>query len=335
MTADVAGRFPFSIGVQSDAEYDRSALGNLTGKPINASYSLNSFTANGFLQRRVPFPGDAKTTHGDWGNRELPRTLLVLTPHQYQQQITGSFLFLPFSAGNGEFTLHLPRATGFVDKVGARHEVGGGKWWKADRTSYAEGGLELGVQNNILQSVKFFTGSMSQFCSAAAAVTIAGCVSSNKQFPVNASTTVTDPASGQSSLVTKTLHASGLYWDAHLQKGLLKEQTAGTYGLNIALDTKGDFFFERRTGASFSTQARYAFPMTASINFPILRNLSLSPTFTSFFYESQVTRQSTTVNTFMISAHWYYARDSAVPFRRELYFKGPASSDQTKTAKLK
>jgi hypothetical protein len=88
----------------------------------------------------------------------------------------------------------------------------------------------------------------------------------------------------------------------HFQKGLLKDRTAGAYGINVTLDTKGDFFFERAAGNSLSTQTRYAFPITAAINFPILRNMSLSPTFTSFLYESQVTRQSITVNSFMISA---------------------------------
>jgi hypothetical protein len=325
----------FSFGVQTDAEYDRAALGNLTGKPINASYSLNSFTANAFLQKRIPFFGDAKTTGHDWANRELPRTLVVLTPHQYQQQITGSFLSLPFTTGSGEFTLHLPRVTGFVDKLGIRHELGGGKWWKADRNSYAEGGAELGIQNSILESATFFTGGFSQSCSAKAPITIAECVTANKSFPVDATTTVVNPATGQSTLVTKTLHASGLYWDMHFQKGLLKDPTAGAYGINVTLDTKGDFFFERAAGDSLSTQTRYAFPITAAVNFPILRNMSLSPTFTSFLYESQVTRQSITVNSFMISAHWYYAHDSSVPFRRQLFFSGPKSLDQTQTAKIK
>ena len=126
VSSDLVGKFPLplSVGVQSDAEYDRSALGNLSGKPINASYTLNSFTANGFLMHRIPFFGDARTIHGDWGNRALPRTLLVLTPHQYQRQITGSFLSLPYSVGNGEYTLHLPRLTGFVDKLGVQHKGG-------------------------------------------------------------------------------------------------------------------------------------------------------------------------------------------------------------------
>jgi hypothetical protein len=83
----------FSVGVQTDVEYDRSAHGNLTVKPVNASYALNNFSVGGFIQKRVPFWGDAKTTDGNWASRELPRTLFVQTPYQYQQQLTGNFLF--------------------------------------------------------------------------------------------------------------------------------------------------------------------------------------------------------------------------------------------------
>jgi hypothetical protein len=120
-----------------------------------------------------------------------------------------------------------------------------------------------------------------------------------------------------------------------MQKGLLKDQVASAYGINLSLDTKGDLFSARQAGSSLSTQTRYAFPITAAINFPILRNLSLSPTWTSFFYESQVSRESIIINSLSISARWYYDRDSGVPFRRQLLFRGPASLDQTKTAKLK
>jgi hypothetical protein len=334
VVGDIPGHLPFSVGVQTDAEYDRATLGNLTGKPINASYAVNSFTVGGFLQKRIPFWGDAKTADGNWGNRELPRSLIVLTPHQYQQQMTGSFLFIPFTAGNGEYTLHAPIVSGLVDKLGFRHELGGGKWWKADRASYWETGLELGIQNNVLKSLTLFTRSQSLPCSAATNVTIAQCASTAK-FPIDASTTIIDPATGKSTLVTETLHTSGIYWDIHMQKGLVKDPIASVYGINLSLDSKGDFFFERPAGASLSTQTRYAFPITAAVNFPIFRNLSLSPTWTSFFYESQVSRESIVVNSLSVSARWYFDRDSAVPIRRQLFFRGPASLDQTKTAKLK
>jgi len=40
-------------------------------------------------------------------------------------------------------------------------------------------------------------------------------------------------------------------------------------------------------------------------------------------------------NTFSITARWYFTRDAAVPVSRQVLFVGPASKDQTKTAKMK
>jgi hypothetical protein len=88
-------------------------------------------------------------------------------------------------------------------------------------------------------------------------------------------------------------------------------------------------------GESLSTQTRYAFPITAAINFPVLRNLSLSPTYSPFFYKNQVAGDAITVNTFSITAKWFYDRDSRVPLLKQLVFKGPASLDLTKSAKMK
>jgi hypothetical protein len=73
----------------------------------------------------------------------------------------------------------------------------------------------------------------------------------------------------------------------------------------------------------------------SSINFPVFRNLSLSPTFTRFWYASQVTGQKIGINTFSIAAKWYFARDASVPVWKQLEFKGPASADQTSIAKMK
>jgi hypothetical protein len=75
--------------------------------------------------------------------------------------------------------------------------------------------------------------------------------------------------------------------------------------------------------------------VSGSINFPVLRNLSFSPTYSAFLFQNQVSQQSILVNTFSISAKWFYDRDSGVPFPRMFFFKGPASLDQTKTAKIK
>jgi hypothetical protein len=330
---DVRWKFPFSIGNQTVLEYDRSVQGNLSQKPINANYALNNFSTNLFLQKRIPFLGDAPTAKHNWANRELPRTLIVLTPVQYQQQIVGSFLFFSHSVGNGELTVPLPRAYGYSSRIGIRHEIGGGSWWKADRGSYYEAGFQLAAQYNVLQSITLFTGPAHQTCNANSSQTISQCFGANKQFPIDATTSPVNPATGNKAIALQLLHATGWYWDVHLQKGLLK--TSGQYGISVSLDSKGDWFYARPAGESLSTQTRYAFPITPSISFPVLRNFGLSPTYTAFFYENQVAGQTITVNTFAITAKWFYDRDSRVPLHKQLLFKGPASLDQTKSAKMK
>ena len=323
----------FSVGVEADAEYDRAAIGNLTNKPINASYTANSFTINGFLQKRIPMWGTAKTTNGNWANRELPRLLIVLTPHQYQQQLNGAYFFIPYMSPtnsnlSGELTTHLPTVTGFVDRAGLRLETGGGqRWWKPERGSYIEAGEELGIQNNVLESLTLSTGGVSSPpCTANSVKTIPQCFSAQKNFTINSATVV-------SNTVFETLHAAGTYWDVHVEKAVTSKGEGP--GTSLTLDSKGDFFYERRPGASLSTQTRYSFPITASINFPVRGNLSFSPTYSAFFYEDQIARQSIVVNTYTISLKWYYDRDSGVPLGRMLFFKGPTSEDQTKTAKIK
>jgi len=189
MYRDVRWKFPFSIGNQTVLEYDRSVQGNLSQKPINANYSLNDFSTNLFFQKRIPFFWDAATTQGNWANRELPRTLIVLTPIQYQQQVVGSFLFFSNSVGNGQLTVPLPRAYGYSSRIGLRHEIAGGSWWKADRGSYFEAGFQLASQYNVLQSVTLFTGAVSLTCNANGIQTIPQCFGANKQFPIDSTTT--------------------------------------------------------------------------------------------------------------------------------------------------
>lgn len=329
---DVRWKFPFSIGSQTVLEYDRSVQGNLSQKPINANYSLNNFSANLFFQKRIPYFWDAgPTTKGNWANRELPRTLIVLTPIQYQQQVVGSFLFFSHSVGNGQLTVPLPRAYGYSSRIGLRHEIGGGSWWKADRGSYFEAGFQFAAQYNVLQSVTLFTGAASLPCNANSTQTIPQCFGANKQFPIDATTSPVNPITGKEAIGLQFLHATGWYWDVHFQKGVLKKSG----GINLSLDSKGDLFNSRPVGESLSTQTRYAFPITPSINFPVLRNFSLSPTYTAFFYENQVAGQTIIVNTFSITAKWFYDRDSRVPLLKQLVFKGPANLDQTKSEKMK
>jgi len=49
-----------------DTEYDREVTGNLKGKPANPVYSLNSFSAGGFLRMRLP----------TWRGRENARLIV-------------------------------------------------------------------------------------------------------------------------------------------------------------------------------------------------------------------------------------------------------------------
>ena len=172
--------------------------------------------------------------------RELPRTLIVLTPIQYQQQVVGSFLFFSQSAGSGELTVSLPRAYGYSSRIGLRHEIGGGSWWKADRGSYFEAGFQLAAQYNVLQSVTLFTGAASLTCNANGTQTIPQCFGgANKQFPIDATTSPINPLTGKEATDLQLLHATGWYWDIHFQKGVLKK--SGQYGISLSLDSKGDF----------------------------------------------------------------------------------------------
>lgn len=317
--------YAFSLGAQSDAEYDRSVLGNLTNKPINASYAVNSFTTGGFIQKRLPFWGDSKTTGDNWASRELPRTLFVLYPYQYQRQINGNFVFLNYTAGNGELTLPLPVVSGHAYKAGFRHELTSGRRWGFDRGSYSEAGWQYVVQNDVARSLTLTTAStgQSKTCFATQKQTLPECFSS---ITINSTTTAAPP-----DLVSQS--TTGLYWDIHLQRSLPKGGNSTNALANLTIDTKGDFFGERQS--SLATQTRYDIPINVSINFPVLRNLSLSPTYGAFLFENQVGQQSILINTFAISAKWYYDRDSGIPFGRMFLFKGPASQDQTKTAKMK
>ncbi len=116
--------------------------------------------------------------------------------------------------------------------------------------------------------------------------------------------------------VPRTMHTGGFYWDSHLQK---------TYG-------------KQKNSVSFDTQTPYAFTTKLALNFKIVGNLSLSPTYSDFFFENQSTpsqRTSLIATTFSIAAKWYYASDAEVPFKKQLWFVGPATTDQTCSAKIK
>jgi hypothetical protein len=347
-----------SFGIQSDAEYDRAATGNLSNKPTTVTFALNSYTVGPFMQFRLPgwagFHGERDVATG----RALPRTLLVLSPVQYQRQFTGNYLVFPFSASppptspptiSGQFATHVPKVSSIFEKVGLREEYGGGKkGFKLDKGSYVEAGFELGSQYDILSSVTLTSdGITPPACKASSNITIAACFAGyassksatyQKGFSIDSTTVLASP------VVTANLHTMGAYWDIHLQKNITWKSGAGASvaakpgaksGINFTLDSKSDWFAERGAGKSLNTQTRYDIPLSMSLNFPVLRNLSLSPTYSSFYYSGQVTGQSIVINSFSIAAKWYFARDASVPLRRQVYFTGPASADQTSTSKIK
>jgi hypothetical protein len=183
-------------------------------------------------------------------------------------------------------------------------------------------------------------------CTAESSTTLAACFAGYanpksatyvKGFQIDSTTTLAAP------LTTATQHAVGGYWDIHFQKALplagngasADAKPGAKSGINFTLDTKADLFALRGAGKSLNTQTRYAVPLALSLNFPVLRNLSLSPTASAFWYASQVTGQSIVIRTFSIEAKWYFARDAAVPLPRQAYFRGPSSADQTGSAKMK
>jgi hypothetical protein len=131
--------------------------------------------------------------------------------------------------------------------------------------------------------------------------------------------------------LTETLHAGGAYWTVHLQKPIDKDKR-----WSFTFDTKGDYFMF--PGVTLPTQSRYAFTTTEALNVKAIGNLVFSPTYTQFFYRNQGTAgesHSLVTQTFAVTAKWYFVRDAAVPFWRQLlYYRGPASMDQTKSAKM-
>jgi len=298
------------FGIQSDLEYDRAVTGSLTGTPPIVTYALNSFTSGGFAQFRL-------------GHRDLtPRWFLVLAPYQYQTQITGNFLNFALTTGQGQITVAAPRSEGFSHRLGLRYEFGGSEFWAKKlrghwADSYVEAGPEYSNVNEVLSGLLLPNGSV---CAASATVAFTTCVANNI---VVTPATVVIPQ-------TETLHTGGLYWDMHLQFAPNKDKR-----WSLTLDTKGDDFIW--PGATLPTQSRYAFTTTETLNFKVIGNLLFAPKYSQFFYRNQGQAgqsNSLVTKTFSVVAKWYFARDAAVPFWRQLFFVGPASTDQTKTAKI-
>ncbi len=323
----------FSEGIQTSFAYDRSVVGNLSPatKSINASYALNNLTVGGFVQMRLggkQEPGLPRSV------RSLPRTLLVLTPYQYQIQVNHQYLFFPFAASSplpGELTATLPRNTSWTDRVGIRHEFGpsgwlgsGGKHPVFTTGSYFEAGGEYVVQNSVLSGITLANGTTQKTCLVNANITLQTCFSQPPAFTITSNTKLIQP------ILVKDLHSPGIYWNFHLQSKVFGKADKQ---VSLVTDTQGDFYFGRGASAELPTQTEYAIPLTISLNFPAFGNLSFAPAYSGFFYKSQLSTQSLQVNSFSIMAKWYLARDNRVPLVRQSKLPGPQSSDQTKSAK--
>jgi hypothetical protein len=155
----------------------------------------------------------------------------------------------------------------------------------------------------------------------ASEISFATCVAKNATVTAS---TVLNP-------LTETYHAGGAYWDVHLQKAIDKAKRS-----SVTIDSKRDYFMF--PGMTLPTQSRYAFTTTGALNLAVIGNLAFAPTLTTFFYKDQRTAaesNSLVINTFSVTLKWYFDRDVTVPFFCQARFKGPASLDQTKSAKVK
>lgn len=131
----------------------------------------------------------------------------------------------------------------------------------------------------------------------------------------------------------KSLHIPGYYWTMHLQNRMpqfLGKSPDRQISL-VTETTSGDFYFGRPPAAELPSQTEYAIPLSLSLVLPSIGNLSFAPNYSAFFYRPQLSSPSLIVNSWSLSARWYFARDARVPIRQQAPLHGPASADQTKT----
>jgi len=318
-------------GVQDDFEFDRQVQDNLTGKFVNGNFTKNMLSGGPLVQLEVPIRMSPLQKGDGWFGRQLsakavPRWLLVLAPAQYQTQITGSHLNFSANSGQGQVSYVAHRATGFGERVGMRHEYDGGKWFPL-KGSYFEFGGQFVQQRQVLAGLTFMIPGMAPVvCPANGAQSFANCAPSPKVL-TNDST-----VSGQYA----SSNQYGWYWDIHIQKGLFgKTYDKSAYRATLTLDSKGDFFKNRGANHAFSTQTWFDAPASVALVFPVFRNVGFAPTYTAYFYGNQIAQNYLLVNTFSVNLRWYLDRDSHVPLRPAMIFKGPASADETQPAKTK
>jgi hypothetical protein len=333
-----------AFGIQNDFEFDHKRTGNTSGKPATVSYQLNSETAGAFAQLHIPqiFGKKPDPSPSMQSPRNLPRFYWVIAPYQYQRQIVGSpvyfgYLTPPYTKNpSQQLTVTIPVSDGFIWKSGLRLDAGGFKQsWAPDSGSYAELGPEYVIQNKILYGISMpdligLSSPVTTHCSNPCFVTAGTSITSAVQgyYKDNSQT-----LSGSSHLVplTRTVHAGGLYWTAHVQKVLTKAKT-----YSVSFDTAGDSYL--LPGSTLPTQTRYAINNKLAFNMNFLGNLSFSPTYSVYNFENQgVSAERISVNTtsFEVMLKWYYSRDTQSPRSRLLWFTGPKSGDQTTSTKLK
>jgi hypothetical protein len=320
-----------SAGVQNDFEFDRQVQDNLTGKFVNGNFTKNMLSAGPLLQLEVPIrfralqKGEGRFKFHPFA-KAVPRWLLVLAPAQYQTQITGSHLNFSANSGQGQVSYVAHRATGLGERIGIRREYDGGKWYPL-KSSYFEFGGQFVQQRQVLAGLTFTIPGMAPIvCPANGAQSFASCAPSPKVL-TDAST-----ISGQYA----STNQYGWYWDIHIQKGLFgKMYDKSTYRTTLTLDSKGDFFKNRGANNAFSTQTWFDAPASIALVFPVFRNVGFAPTYTAYFYGNQIAQDYLLVNTFSVNLRWYLDRDSRVPTRPAVVFKGPASADETQPAKTK
>jgi hypothetical protein len=314
---------PISVGEQTNFAYDRSVLGNLTGKPINASFALNNLIEGAFLQIRLNARSKGSSAPRVWST---PRSLLVLTPHQFQVNIDTPYVFFPYTTGVGDLNVQLPRVSVWTDRGGFREEFGSNRPKSFFMNgSYFETGMEFSTQNGNLYSLTFQDGTGTpKTCFASANVTLQSCFSAAKFVIAGGGATTY-------SVAVKSLHTPGYYWTLHFQNHLIGKNP-GTQ-INLVTDSSGDYFFGRPPAAELPTQTEYAIPLSLALVLPSLGNLTFAPTYSGFYYKSQRSNKDLVVNSFSIAARWYFARDARVPLRRQIQLQGPASTDQTHTGK--
>lgn len=328
---------PISVGEQTNFGYDRALIGNTSGKPINGSYALNNLTEGAFLQIRLNARSKAGAVPRVWST---PRSLLVLTPLQYQVNIDTPYLFFPFSTGqgSGELTVTLPRVSSWNERIGFREEFGSNKPKSFFMNgNYFETGVEFSTQNGNLSSITLQTTPASgpavqKTCPVNANYTLQTCFSSPLYgTPLGKALTINSTTRVFGSPAEETLYTPGYYWTLHFQNHLFGKNPATQ--INLVTDSSGDYFFGRPDSAELPTQTKYAIPLSLALTIPAKGNLTFAPTYSGFYYKAQLSDKNLVVNSFSIAARWYFARDSRVPLRRQLPLPGPGTADQTHTGK--